>query len=136
MKALLAAAAFLALAGSASAMDAKGNYAVLGTGSFTCGDFLSGPPEAGKVVAMWVSGYATALNQSLSGVKDVTGGRTDAQLADALYAECNGHNETILADATRAMIVKMAGLKPTGASKKSKKAEKPAPADDVPELRH
>lgn len=139
MRSLIAAAVLIAIAGSASAADAKGGYAVLGTGSFTCGDFLSGPKDVGKIVTLWVDGYATALNQSLPGVKDVTGGRSNDQIADALYSECNGHNDMILADATRNMIMKMADLKPAAAGKKSKKADKtpaPAPADDVPELRH
>lgn len=137
MKSLIAAAAMLALAGSAAAADTKGNYAVLGTGAFTCGDFLSGPPEAAQVVTIWIHGYATALNQILPEVKDVTGGRTDAQLTDALYNECSGHQEMVLADATRDMIVKLGVVKAAG--KKVKTADKPAPApadEGVPELRH
>lgn len=136
MKRLIAAAALLALAGTASAADAKGNYAVLGTGAFTCADFLSGPPEVAQVVAIFVHGYATALNQAMSDVKDVTAGRTDAQLTDALYNECNGRPDVILADATRDMIVKIGAVKAAPKKAKKAKAEAPPPADDgIPELR-
>ena len=134
MKRLVIAAAFLALAGTASASDAKGNYAVLGTGAFTCGDFLSGPQEAAQVFSIWIHGYATALNQAMPDVKDVTAGRTDAQLTDALYNECNGRPDVILADATRDMIMKIGAVK--APSKKAKKAKAEPPADEgIPELR-
>lgn len=137
MKSLIAAAALIVLAGSAAASDSKGNYTVIGSGAFTCGDFLSAPPEAAKAFSIWVSGYATALNQALPDVKDVSGGRTDEQMIDALANECNGHNDKVLADATRDMIIKMGNVKAT--AKKSKKKAEPAaePAEEgIPELRH
>lgn len=138
MKSLIAAAALLALAGTASAADSKGNYAVLGGGAFTCADYLSGPPEASQIMSVWIQGYATALNQALPGVKDVTKGMSDSQLADQLYNYCNGKNDTVLADATRDMLVAMGGIKAEGGKKaKKKKAEaEPAAAEEpVPELR-
>jgi hypothetical protein len=137
MKSLIAAAAaLLALAGTASAADAKGGYAVLGTGAFTCGDLLSGGEDAGQVFSIWMHGYATALNQAIPDVKDVTGGRTDGQLLDALYGYCNGKNEEVLADAARNVIIGMSGIKPAGKKAKKKPEAKPELTEEaLPELR-
>ena len=131
MKTILAAAAFaLTLAGAASAADAKGNYSVIGLGSNTCADYTSAPAEVTAVVGVWMQGYMTALNQALPDVADVTGGRTDAQLAEALYSACRRDPNMLLADATREVALKMSGL----SAKKSAKVEAPA-AEAAPVLR-
>jgi len=132
MKTILAAAALLALTGTAAAADAKGSYAVVGAGAHSCAEFASAPPEIGKIVGVWVQGYATALNQALPDVKDVTKGRTDAQLEQALRKVCDDNPNMLLADATREMVVKMGGL--TAAKKKTAKAAAPA-EDAAPALR-
>lgn len=130
MKTMLAAAAFaLTLAGAASAADAKGNYSVIGMGARTCADYTAAPAEAAMVVGVWVQGYMTALNQALPDIKDVTGGRTDAQLADALFSACRRDPNMLLADASREVALKLIG-KP---GKTAAKAE--APADAAPVLR-
>ncbi len=130
MKTLLAAAAFaLSCAGAASAADAQGNYAVIGMGARTCADYTAAPVEAAMVVGVWVQGYMTALNQALPDVKDVTGGRTDQQIGDALFAACRRDPNMLLADATREVALGLIGK--TG--KKTAKAE--APADAAPVLR-
>ena len=99
MKTMIAAAAFaLSLAGAASAADAEGNYSVIGMGARTCADYTSAPAEAAMVVGVWVQGYMTALNQALPDVKDVTGGRTDQQLADELALGVpHSHREVVAA---------------------------------------
>lgn len=133
MKTILAAAALtLAFAGAANAADGKGNYAVLGPGANTCAQFTSAPAEVGMIVGVWVQGYATALNQALPEVKDVTGGRTDAQIEAELRRFCGNNPQMLLADATRQMIVKMAGLE--GKPKKTAKAA-PAADEGAPALR-
>ncbi len=130
MKTMIAAAAFaLSLAGAASAADAEGNYSVIGMGARTCADYTSAPAEAAMVVGVWVQGYMTALNQALPDVKDVTGGRTDQQLADALFSACRNDPHMLLADASRELALKLIG-KP---GKKTAKAE--APAEAAPALR-
>lgn len=134
MKTILAAAALtLAFAGAANAADGKGNYAVLGPGANTCAQFTSAPAEVGMIVGVWVQGYATALNQALPDVKDVTGGRTDAQIENELRRICGNNPQMLLADATRQMIVKMAGLE--GKPKKTAKAAAPAADEGAPALR-
>jgi opacity protein-like surface antigen len=130
MKSLLAAAAFtLTLAGAASAADANGNYSVIGMGARTCADYTAAPAEAAMVVGVWVQGYMTALNQALPDVTDVTGGRTDAQIGDALFSACRRDPNMLLADATREVALGLIG-KP---AKKSAKVE--APAEAAPALR-
>lgn len=130
MKTLVAAAAFtLALAGTASAADAKGNYAVIGLGARTCADYTAAPAEVSMIVGVWVQGYMTALNQALPEVTDVTGGRTDSQIAEALFSACRRDPNMLLADATRDVALTLVGS--TG--RKSAKAE--APAEAAPVLR-
>lgn len=130
MKTLLAAAAFaLTFASAASAADAKGNYSVIGLGANTCADYTSAPTEVVQVVGVWVQGYMTALNQALPDVQDVTGGRTDRQIGDALFAACRRDPNMLLADATREVALSLVGR--TG--KKTAKAE--APAEAAPVLR-
>jgi hypothetical protein len=134
MKTIFAAAALLALglAGTAAAADAKGAYSVVGAGAHSCAELASAPPEVGRIVGVWVQGYATALNQALPDVKDVTKGRTDAELEQALRKVCNDNPNMLIADATREMVVKMGGL---GTAKK-KTAKAAAPAEDAaPALR-
>ena len=92
-------------------------------------DYTSAPAEAAMVVGVWVQGYMTALNQALPDVKDVTGGRTDQQLADALFSACRNDPHMLLADASRELALKLIG-KP---GKKTAKAE--APAEAAPALR-
>mgnify|MGYP001166055929 FL=1 len=124
MKTILAAAALsLALAGSAAAADAEGRYEVLGLGAFTCADYIAAPPEAADLVGIWVQGYATAMNQLLGDVRDVTGGRSDAQIAQEIWHVCKADPKLLMADAARAMIVKMAGLDTGPAAKKTAKAD-------------
>jgi hypothetical protein len=131
MKIILAAAAFtIALTGAASAADAKGNYAVIGLGARTCADYTSAPAEVTAVVGVWVQGYMTALNQALPEITDVTSGRSDAQIADALFAACRRDPNMLLADATRDVALSLAGK--TG-GKKQAKAE--APVEAAPVLR-
>lgn len=131
MKTLIAAAAIaFAVAGSAAAADAKGNYAVIGLGANTCADYTTAPQEVTAVVGVWVQGYMTALNQALPEVTDVSGGRNDAQISDGLYSICTGKPQMLLADATRELALKMVG---NIAPKKAKKAE--APAEAAPVLR-
>ena len=137
MKTIFAAAAFLALglAGTAAAADAKGNYSVVGLGAHTCADYVSAPKEVGQIVGIWVQGYATAMNQMLPDVKDVTGGRTDAQIEQALVGVCNQNPNMLLADATREMVVKMAGLEGKAKKKTAKADPAPAAEEGVPALR-
>lgn len=132
MKTLAAAVAAIAFAaaGSAAAADAKGNYAVIGLGAHTCADYTSAPEDASLIVGVWVQGYMTALNQALPDVTDVSGGRSDAQIGEDLYAVCSGKPQMLLADATRELALKMVGK---AAPKKAKKAE--APAEAAPVLR-
>ena len=125
MKTIFAAAVMLGLAGAASAADAKGNYAVLGPGAHSCAEFTSAPADVGLVIGVWVQGYATALNQALPETKDVTGGRSDAQIESELRRICGNNPQMLIADATRQMVVKMAGLEGK-AKKKTAKAEAPA----------
>ena len=132
MKTILAAAAFaLTFAGAASAADAKGNYAVIGLGANTCGDFMSAPTEVAAIVGVWVQGYMTALNQAIPDVTDVSGGRSDAQITDGLYQVCTGKPAMLLADATRELSLQMVGR--VEGKKAAKKAE--APAEAAPALR-
>ncbi|MFT3810110.1 MAG: HdeA/HdeB family chaperone [Micropepsaceae bacterium] len=130
MKTILAAAAFaLTLAGAASAADAKGNYSVIGLGANTCADYTAAPVEVTQIVGVWMQGYMTALNQALPEVTDVTAGRNDAQLADALYSACRSNPNMLLADATRDIALKMVGTAPKS------KAKAEAPAEAAPVLR-
>ena len=136
MKTIFAAAAFLALglAGTAAAADAKGGYAVVGLGANTCAEYTAAPREVGQIVGVWVQGYATAMNQVLPDVKDVTNGRSDAQIEQELVGICNKNPNMLLADATREMVVKMAGLEGK-AKKKTAKADAAPAEEGVPALR-
>jgi opacity protein-like surface antigen len=130
MKAFLAAATLaLAVTGSAAAADANGNYTVAGAGAHSCGSYLASPREVSVIVGVWMQGYVTALNQVMPDTKDVTGGRTDAQMEQELVRVCKKQPDLMLADATREVFVKMIGAP----ARKSAKAE--APAEALPELR-
>ncbi len=132
MKTILATAALsLALAGAASAADDQGRYQVLGLGALTCADYIDAPAEAADIVGVWVQGYATALNQVVSGVKDVTAGHSDAEIAQSLWNVCKANPKLMMADATRDVIVKMSGIDGTPA----KKTAKADPAGEAPALR-
>ena len=137
MKTIFAAATVLALglAGTAAAADAKGGYAVVGLGAHSCADYTAAPKEVGQIVGIWIQGYATAMNQVLPDVKDVTNGRSDAQIEQALVGVCSKNPNMLLADAAREMVVKMAGLE--GKTKKKTAKAEPAPATDdgAPALR-
>lgn len=129
MNKLIAAAALALLAGSASAADAKGNYQVIGLGAHTCADYTSAPAEVSAVVGVWVQGYMTALNQALPEVIDVTAGRSDAQISEALYSACRRDPSKMLADATRDVALSLVGRAP------KTKAKAEAPAEAAPALR-
>lgn len=137
MKTILAAAAVLALglAGTAAAADAKGGYAVVGPGAHSCAEFTAAPKDVGAIVGIWVQGYVTALNQALPDVRDVTNGRSDAEIEQALVGVCNKNPNMLLADATREMVVKMAGLEAKPKKKSAKAEAAPAAEDGVPALR-
>ena len=98
MKTILATAALsLALAGAASAADDQGRYQVLGLGALTCADYIDAPAEAADIVGVWVQGYATALNQVVAGVKDVTAGHSDAEIAQSLWNVCKANPKLMMA---------------------------------------
>jgi len=125
MKTLLAAAAFtLTLTGAAAAADAQGNYAVIGLGARTCADYTAAPADVTAIVGVWVQGYMTALNQALPEITDVTAGRNDAQISDALFSACRRDPNMLLADATREVALSLAGK--TGGKKQAKAEAAPA----------
>lgn len=136
MKSLFAAAAVIAaLTGSAMAADASGNYSVSGAGARSCADYNTAPPEALAIVSVWVQGYVTALNQIVPGVTDVSGGRGDMELQQALSGVCASNPRMLLADAANVVVGGIMEKSPKAKKAKRAKAQ-PAPAEEAPlELR-
>ena len=138
MKTLVVLAAGLALAGSASAADARGAYQAVGVGANSCAQYLAAPRDVGQVVGVWLSGYFTAMNQVLPNTSDVLAGRTDADLEQALVSACTKQPTMLLADAANHMLTAMAPARPAARSKTKKPTRQPkgdAAGEAVPELR-
>ncbi|MCC6918263.1 MAG: hypothetical protein IT548_03610 [Alphaproteobacteria bacterium] len=134
MKTLAAFAAGLALAGAASAADARGGYQAVGVGANSCAQYLAAPRDVGQVVGVWLSGYFTAMNQVLPDTTDVLAGRTDADLEQALVSACQKQPTQLLADAANQMLTAMAPARPAAAKTKKKSGKQPKD-EAVPELR-
>ena len=138
MKTLAALAAGLALAGTASAADARGAYQAVGVGANSCAQDLAAPRDVGQVVGVWLSGYFTAMNQVLPNTTDVLAGRTDADLEQALVHACQKQPTQLLADAANQMLTAMAPAKAPARTKTKKSGKSPkgeTAGEAVPELR-
>jgi hypothetical protein len=122
-----------ALAAPALAAGEDGTYVALGSGARTCTDLMNAPKEVTAIVAVWIQGYFTALNQIVPGKTDVTGGRDDNGVMQEVFRSCQANGQMLIADAVRDAASRMIG--PVQPAKASKPAQNPPAEAADPGLR-
>jgi len=91
-----------AMAGSALAASADGNFRMVGAGAVACSQItadLAADPANATEIGSWVAGYATATNRNTADTWDLMGeGGLDGYFA-AVQADCAANPEKTLENA-------------------------------------
>ncbi len=106
-KLILAVFVMLTISGEAWAIDAKGEYNILGQGNRSCGKWTQGRKKDDwpqRAAEAWILGFITAYNFYVPGLSNVAKG-TDVVGREAWIDNyCRDHPLDKIVDATEALI--------------------------------
>lgn len=94
----------------ASGADADGQFAVKGAGSLTCTELtavIEKEPQNTFLLAGWMDGYLTAINQLTDGVVDHAPWQSVELLLDVLVNHCAANPDDPVVRATQIVLVAM-----------------------------
>lgn len=97
-------------AGSATAADARGQFAIKGVGQAACIDVVraaSGQPAELAPFLHWVAGYVSAANLYEPRTYDLLSWQTDGIILQSLVTYCRANPRTPLAVAAGAMVTSL-----------------------------
>jgi hypothetical protein len=107
IRAFVISLALLAVPGAALAADAKGNYVILGAGTYKCSQWVDARRiETPDVVEMesWLMGYITATNAWRSNTTSVSGAMIPAQLYGWMDGYCKDNLQETLGNAASQLV--------------------------------
>ncbi len=96
-----------ALAGSAAAADAAGNFFIMGDpGAMSCETLLTktSDEKAGFALGVWVAGYVTALNRTTPDTYHLAGNIELSGLFQALLDHCTKNPKDLVETAVYATV--------------------------------